>query len=146
MNLKIIVSISIASILLNLAGCSTNKKTSIKNEKSSEVKNEEVTKTEYLREGFVSKNTFRVVILSAGNESSEEIRQKAADRALATLRHYIISENKKYDNNVKAQLMELIDDGKLSEKKTGGREKVYFFDVTDDNLKKQVDDMCSLRR
>jgi len=99
---------------------------------------------EYLKEGFVSKDTFRVVILSTKDDCEsnvDEIRKKAEKRAEVTLQKYLISVNKVVDQNARAEILKLINEnGDFSKRdEECKKNNVFFFDIKKKLIKNQVE-------
>ena len=140
---SLIISIVIASIY-----CTKEIQKDTNVNKPNTKSNLEVSK-EYLEEGFISKNTFRIVIVEPHGESDEKnaIEKKARHRAFMHLQNYLMSRKGIINQNTKARLLNLVNqNGKLSmfEKKQETR-RVYFFEINKSNLKGFVDSISSRR-
>lgn len=105
---------------------------------------------EYEKEGFITKDLFRVVIVEpkGGQESDKmEIKKTAERRALSSMEKYLVENRIMADRNAKAVLLNLIGDhGKLKESPLKSETRtVYFFDVEKPDLKQQLDNLPRAR-
>ncbi len=105
---------------------------------------------EYEKEGFITKDLFRVVIVEprGGKEpDSKEIRKTAERRALSSMEHYLVENGIMDDRNAKAVILNLIGDhGKLKEAPLeSGTRTVYLFDIEKPDLKQQIDNLPKAR-
>jgi len=94
---------------------------------------------EYLREGFISANTFRVVIVATENEcrnDTEGIAARAKKRAYVTLQKYIISKGRNFDKNTSAQILDLINThGTFIRRTAGCRENnIFYYDIVKEDI------------
>lgn len=97
----------------------------------------------YLAEGFISPDLFRVVIVATKDSSASEltaIRNRAKNRALVSLERSLIEENIRIDANMKAEILNLVQQsGQLARKDVGhSRYHVYYYNITKNNLKKYL--------
>ena len=104
----------------------------------------------FLKEGFISNDVFRIVIIDVQDdkhESIESITDKARKRALATLQKYMIDNSMVYTKNTRAQLMNLIRDrGRFSKQDiTGNTNDVYYLEIKKNNIKGYIDSLASKR-
>ncbi len=103
----------------------------------------------YLREGFIEDDLFRVVIVDSaeGGQSIEDPRDKAEKRALATLQKYLLDKDRIYDNNTRAELINLIEsDGSFSKMDiTHNNNSVYYLDIRKRNIRRFVEGMAQHR-
>jgi len=93
----------------------------------------------YMKEGFISNNTFRVIILATLEECENDItgiEEKARKRAIATLQKLLISKNRIVDNNVRTEILNIVNRyGNLKNKDIRcGNNNVFFFDIEKNNL------------
>jgi hypothetical protein len=100
-------------------------------------------KKKYLSEGFISGDIFRIVIMAPKNDSTNnlsELEEKAKKRANSTLQNYLASENKTINQNVKAGILDLINNnGTFSQKEMEwDNNNIFYFEINKENLKKQV--------
>lgn len=146
-------SIAIATIIFLLfiaAACSKktisttkpdDKKTDISEEKIEEI---------YLKEGFISDTTFRIVIVDCiekSHETHESLNDKAVKRALASLQKYIIENNMIYDNNTRARLINLIENNSSFAKQaiSCNKNNVYYLNIKKRNIKEYIDSLSRRR-
>ena len=105
---------------------------------------------EYFKEGFISREVYRVVIVEPRDEtgfSKSEIEKKAKKRTLISLQKYLMTKEGTINQNVNAALLNLIEEsGTLqdSPEKQETRD-VYLFEIKKDNLKRYVDDLVYKR-
>ena len=105
---------------------------------------------EYEKEGFITKDLFRVVIIEpkGGKEADrKEIRKTAERRALSSMEKYLVENGIMADRNAKAVLLNLIsDNGRLKEALLESATRtVYLFDVEKPDLKQQLDNLPKAR-
>jgi hypothetical protein len=98
---------------------------------------------EFLKEGFINNDIFRVVIVTEKNDcstSDNEISDMAKKRSTAILKNYIISQNRVYDTNANAAILNLIsDNGKMIQKKSDCTEnRVYYLDIRTPDIKNYI--------
>ncbi|MCP4131458.1 MAG: hypothetical protein GY754_10810 [bacterium] len=109
------------------------------------VKGDDTLDKEYLKEGFMSSSTFRVVIIANKDECEEdedEIEEKAKKRAFSTLRKYLISNKGRLGRNASAKITNMINDkGSMEKQGDTCKEKnnIFYFDVKKSNIKKHLD-------
>ncbi len=106
----------------------------------------------YSKEGFVSNDRFRVVIVQPVGKDmvdNESISQTARKRALFALKNYVLSQNGRITSNADAALLNIVNDnGKLSSQENDDRcatRKVFFYDIEKRNLRQQLNDIASRR-
>ncbi|HOO73247.1 MAG TPA: hypothetical protein PK926_15925 [Spirochaetota bacterium] len=110
------------------------------------VANEEI----YLKEGFIARDTFRIVMLDCQDESYtslESVEEKSEKRALATLQKYLLEQNRVYDNNTRAELINLIQNyGTFSRQNISHKgNTVYYLEIKKDNIKRYIDGIARAR-
>ncbi len=98
---------------------------------------------EFLKEGFINNEIFRVVIVTERNDCStpeSEISEMAKKRSSAILKNYIISQNRIYDTNTNAVIINLIDEhGKIILKKSDCTEnRVFYLDIVKPEIKNYI--------
>ncbi|MBN1534636.1 MAG: hypothetical protein JXA20_18325 [Spirochaetes bacterium] len=98
----------------------------------------------YQQEGFVSRDTFRVVIVAERNVGDADlatIRDNARKRSLTTLQKYLQSSNRNVTQNTTAQLLNLIEEKGNLVRKDDITEKntVFFFDVEKRDIRRYLD-------
>jgi hypothetical protein len=98
----------------------------------------------YQQEGFVSKNTFRVVIVADRNvreTDMDAIKDNARKRSLATLQKFLQSSNRTVTQNTTAELINLIEEKGALIRKDDITEKstVFFFDVEKSDFRRFLD-------
>jgi len=98
---------------------------------------------EYEKEGFIDNNTFRVIMIVPAEEEYDElsVKQKGQERAFVSLKHYIISKKKIYDEKVHGYLITTISEfGTLKKRESISPSRYcYYFDITKSGLKKEID-------
>ena len=108
-------------------------------------------KEDFRREGFISNNVFRVVIVEPktvhGVEDVSSIMKTSKKRAYLTLKKYLISNDRIVTGNVDASLINLIEqEGKLSTlKDTSPTRTVYYFELNKSNIKGYVEGLAPRR-
>jgi hypothetical protein len=105
---------------------------------------------DYVKEGFVSNNIFRIVIIQPreGDDGAESIERSARQRAFVSLQKYLSSRNMTINQNTRAKLLNLTEECgllKLFEEKCDTRKKVYLFEIKRTNLKQYVDTIAENR-
>ncbi len=104
----------------------------------------------FLKEGFISNDVFRIVIIDVQDdkhETIESITNKARKRALATLQKYMVDNSMVYTKNTRAQLINLIRDrGRFSKQDiSGNTNDVYYLEIKKNNIKGYIDSLASKR-
>ncbi len=97
---------------------------------------------EYLDEGFISEDVFRVVIVipQGSTEDITVIEKRAKQRALMSLQKYLTSRNMTVDQKMRRKLLHLAEGGTLSKRDdTCETRQVYLFQINRRNLKHHVD-------
>lgn len=102
----------------------------------------------YLLEGFITADLFRVVIVApkdAGASDLPAIRNRAKNRALVSLERSLADENIRIDANMKAEILNLIQqNGQLARKDIGhSRYHAYYLIITKKNLKNYLKNVSS---
>lgn len=106
----------------------------------------------YSKEGFISNDRFRVVIIQPVEKDMtdrELISQTARKRALFALKNYVLSQNGRITPNVDVALLNIVNDnGKLNFQENDDKcatRKVFFYDIEKRNLRQQLNDIASHR-
>lgn len=110
--------------------------------------NETLLVREYLKEGFISEDVFRVVIVipQGSNDDITSIEKRAKQRALMSLQKYLTSQNMTVDQKTRTKLLHLTKGGTLTKRDdTCETRQVYLFQINRRNLKHHVDSI-PLRR
>lgn len=99
---------------------------------------------DYVKEGFISRDTFRIVIIQPreSDDGAESIEKSARQRAFVSLQKYLSSRNMTINKNTRAKLINLTEacgSLRLFEEKCDTRKKVYLFEIKKANLKQYVD-------
>ena len=140
--MKAIQNILIILIILFLANsCRKNIRDNNTNNQTNN-KNSVIDKTDklefqkkYLKEGFITRNIYRIVIVSdkRSNEDTQTVKKRAKKRAFVSLQKYLRSENRNVDKNCQAKLLDIINtDGKFSKKEFKNYENiVYYLELKD---------------
>ncbi len=102
----------------------------------------------YLAEGFISADLFRVVIIATKDAGASELaalRTRAKNRARISLERNLTEENIRIDANMKAEILNLIEEnGQLARKDIGhSRYHVYYFNITKKNIKTYLKNISS---
>lgn len=97
----------------------------------------------YLSEGFVEKDTFRVIILVPKDSSCKDqatIKYRAEKRAEASLQKFLVSKGRVIDQNTRAEILNLINNhGKLIPRNIPCRgSNVFYFDIQKKHLKRHL--------
>lgn len=99
---------------------------------------------DYVKEGFISRDTFRIVIIQPreSDQGEESIERTARQRAFVSLQKYLSSRNMTINQNTRVKLINLTEacgSLRLFEEKCDTRKKVYLFEIKMANLKQYVD-------
>ncbi len=102
----------------------------------------------YQKEGFISRDLFRVVIVAdknTGHNDFDSIKDTARKRSLATLQKYIQTNQRTLTQNTRAELLNLIDtSGKLIQRDDiSKRNKVFFFDIEKSDIRRYIDSISA---
>lgn len=150
MKKTIITIISLLLSILIFSTCSKEiiKKTESKNPRKDDKK--ERLEKEYMKEGFINTNTFRVIIVSTESERIEDLKsieKRIKKRALTSLKKYIISKGKSFAPQVNSALLNLINDhGKLSQNNKGCLDDyVFIYDIRKKNIKFSIETLSKNR-
>lgn len=105
----------------------------------------------FSREGFISRDLFRVVIVrpaeSDGNHISQ-VEKLGQKRAYMTLKNHLLSQERIITPNVEAKLLNLVNNyGKVScmNNDTCVTRKVFYFEIRKENLQSYIDRMAQRR-
>lgn len=96
---------------------------------------------EFEKEGFISADLYRVVIVEPEDDAGAAFAEKTARiRALGSLQKYLQSKDMVIDHNVTARLLALIEEsGRLVRSTSeGGARCVYYFDISKPRLSDYV--------
>lgn len=108
-------------------------------------------KEEFADEGFVSGDTYRIIIVEpreyVDSDNEDYIRRAATRRAMLSMQKYLRSRNIDVDRNVNANILNLINDyGELKMCiKQQERRNVHSFEIKKPDLKKYLDSIASER-
>jgi hypothetical protein len=102
----------------------------------------------YLTEGFISGDLYRVVIVTpkdSGAAELEAVRIRAKKRARVSLERSLAEENIPGNQNMKAEILNLIEqNGQLARKDIGhSRYHVYYFNIIKKNIKNYLKNASS---
>jgi hypothetical protein len=146
------VLILIIALLMSCTAKQNIIKTKTNNNSKNDIKPENKNNIEkidkrYLIEGFLSKNIFRVVIVSTKDETEnefDEITKKAKNRASITLRKYIISKTSRFSNKCERKLNLLIErKGSMKKQDIEYKYDVYYFEIKTKNIKNKIEKIYS---
>ncbi|PKL40587.1 MAG: hypothetical protein CVV44_03005 [Spirochaetae bacterium HGW-Spirochaetae-1] len=104
----------------------------------------------YMKEGFISDRTFRIIILAPVEECESDIdavQEKARKRAISTLQKYLISENRIVNQKSTAEIINIVNTyGMLIKKDIRCQNNyVFFYDIERDNLQRHVNTISKPR-
>jgi len=142
---------TLVTISILFLGCNSTQKNEIeKFQKNKITSQKETTNKEFMKEGFINNNTFRVIILSPFNNceySKDKILKKGEKRALVTLSKFLISKNRVVNSNTRIKLTNLIKSHGHLEKISDNCEKdvIFSFNVKANNLKSLIKNIAPLR-
>ncbi len=110
---------------------------------------EEIVK-DYIKEGFISTDTFRIIIIQPRecDDERERIEKSAQQRAFISLQKYLSSIDKTINNNTRVKLLNLTKQNgslKILEEKCDRRKIVYTFEIKKVNLKHYIDTISERR-
>lgn len=105
---------------------------------------------EYMQEGFLDRNRFRVIIVISPEEAAEaagSIESRARIRALATLRDYIFDRGWHYNERVHGDLMRLVmSSGRGSRiERHQGQDPVFVYEINRAGIQSEVDIIATRR-
>lgn len=115
------------------------------------IKGDDLLKEEFSREGFISRDLFRVVIVKPSEAEGNHILQVeklGKKRAYMTLKNYLLSNERIVTPNVNAQLLNLVNNfGKIKcyEKDTCLTRKVFFYEIEKENIQGYIDRIAQHR-
>ena len=99
----------------------------------------------YMREGFIDSSTFRVVIVTRKQDcpgDEEEIKRRASNRVIATLRRYLISQGRTVDRNTRSGILNLMNQyGKFylfTEERVCQDTNIYYYDLKKNNIREEI--------
>ena len=101
---------------------------------------------EYQKEGFITPDRYRVIIVVPAEEKCDnlkEMRKKARQRAILSLRKYLMSQNIPVTRNAQAFILNVVKNhGKLKTHDSSSSSRhCFFFDITQNNLKHKLDNI-----
>ena len=105
----------------------------------------------FSREGFISRDLFRVVIVKPAESELNNISQVESlgkKRAYMTLKNHLLSQERIITPNVNAKLLNLVNNnGKITcfTNDTCATRKVFFYEIRKENLRGYVDRMAQRR-
>ncbi len=139
-----------------MISCSAKKKDNTNNTNNTGTTTENTSSTttdhglekRYLKEGFVAKDTYRVVIVATKEDcdkNEDDIKSKAQKRALVSLQKLISSQGKRVGRNTKAGLLSLISNSGNFTKKNDGckRFNIFYYDIKKRHIKRQIKRIAS---
>ena len=152
--LPIIVSLIVAACALACTdeAVRDNKKPPLNDKKVPDKKNPDDKKTpeplaeEYRKEGFISPDLFRVVIVQPADSSDtpRDVQRTAENRAFMSLQNYLRTRNIAVKTETRSAILTLIKNNGSGRFVDGGRtRKVYLFDIKKDNLRYSIDNIES---
>ena len=106
--------------------------------------NQEKMLLEYQKEGFISPDRYRVIIVVPAEERCDdlnEMRRKARQRAVLSLRKYLMSQDIPVTRNAQAYILNVVNNhGSLIRHQSSSSSRYcFFFDIKKDNLKYNLD-------
>lgn len=114
-------------------------------EKKDQTDDDDAIIQEFMKEGFIDSSTFRVVIVTRKNDISadeEEIRRRASNRVIATLRRYLISQGKTVDRNTRSGILNLMNQYGhfyiFEEERDCPHTNVYYYDLKKNKIKEEI--------
>ncbi len=141
----------VAAMAIITLSCSkgTTKKNGPAPDKEISLDNVDIEKN-YLAEGFITSDLYRVVIVSpkeAGAADIEAIRNKAQKRARISIEQNLAGSNVPCDRNTKAEILNLINNNGRLDKKDIDHQKynVFYYDITRKNMKNYLKNIASQR-
>ncbi len=135
-------------VLIGFSSCSKNiKKT---NATSIPLDNTSSTDREYIKEGFITKDLYRIIIVEPKDEidyPKTSIEKTAKRRAFVSLQKYLSANNILPDKNINANLLNLIGEyGTIKEAPGKSKtRKVHLFEIKKSNLKQSLDNLSTTR-
>ncbi|MCX7678361.1 MAG: hypothetical protein N2316_04005 [Spirochaetes bacterium] len=119
------------------------------NENAEKLDFTEVLEEEFRKEGFISPNIFRVVIIEPVDSSStrDYAQETAKKRAFLMLKKHLLSENRIVNQNVEATILGIVEhNGTVTKvddmKKT---RNVYFFEIKKEGIKQHIESLAPKR-
>jgi len=115
------------------------------------IEKDDALEKKYMQEGFISSDTFRIIIIAdrADCESSpRELAEKARKRALATLQKLLASRDITITNNIRAEFLGLIKNNGTFRKESGGcaESNIYFFEIRHPDIRDHIRKIASTNR
>jgi hypothetical protein len=141
----------IICIILFSISCKTGNESSNGINKDTNInKYDPMLERKYLKEGFLSSDLFRVVIVQDGVSDTvdrDEVEDLAKKRSLASLKKFLRMHNRVITHSANAKLLNLIsDNGTLTKKEEiSKRNSVFYFDVRKNNIKRYIDSISPKR-
>lgn len=105
---------------------------------------------EYMREGFINRDTFRVVIVTPRRTTDEgiaSIESQARIRAVSALKNYIQNQGWDFTDRTRGELFRLIiSNGSVSHmERNSSRDSVYVYDIRKGNIQNEIDFIATRR-
>ncbi|MFW5860860.1 MAG: hypothetical protein ACOCWZ_01305 [Spirochaetota bacterium] len=104
---------------------------------------------EYQKEGFISPDRYRVIIVVPAENCNEpsSITELARKRAVLSLRKYLMSQDIPVNHNAQAYILNLVHNHGTLKKHDTSRSTRYcfFFDINKNNLKHSLDTISQQR-
>lgn len=98
---------------------------------------------EFDKEGFIDSNTFRVIIIVPAKEQYDEttIARKGQERALVSLKNYVLSQQKGYNAKMQDHLIKTITTYGILQKRDSlsATRFCYYYDIKKIGLKSEID-------
>lgn len=148
---KVMKSTTAILMVIFLAACGHAPRTEPidNNAKIEKLKPVEILEEEFRKEGFISPNIFRVVIIEPAETAGSDnyALETAKKRAYLTLKKHLLSDNRIVTSNVDAAILGIVErDGALKKiddaKKT---RNVYFFEIRKEGIKQHIEALAPKR-
>lgn len=157
--MKYMITILIFCVSLSAFCCKENVKdnnNSSANNNNSNTNNSNSTQDDampdkkYLKEGFINRDTFRVVIVATKDDcesNSDDIKSKANKRAYISLKKKLSARTGTISANTNARLLGLIQKNNEFKQKDDSCKKynVYYYDIKKRNIKRYLSRIASQR-
>ncbi|HOS40114.1 MAG TPA: hypothetical protein PLG31_10295 [Spirochaetota bacterium] len=148
---RALCAIAIAASLA-LSHCSTKSTSAVTKPThggNASLSDRDILPAEYQREGFISKDLYRIVIVSPADECPDMgyVEKNARQRAFMSLQKHLESRNKIVDQNTRARLLNLINE-KGTVKNLECRDekrKAFVFEIEMKNLGQYLDGLAGRR-
>ena len=105
---------------------------------------------EYLQEGFINRDTFRIVIVTPAKTPEEavaSIESRARTRAVSVLKNYIQTRGWDFTDRTRGELFRLIlSNGTVTHmERDNTRDSVFVYDIRKGNIQNEIDLIASRR-